>query len=131
MRLLMPSFSAAILIAVWQLAIPAANAQGEAPSPGLSTPSPEITDQKLDAAAAALQRVAFLQQTYRQRLAEAAAQPDKERIITEANNALTSAVSDQGLSLEEYSSILEVARNNPEVREKILQRIRPAQDDRK
>ena len=34
--------------------------------------------------------------------------------------------SDQGLSLEEYDSILEVAQNDPEVREKIRQRIRPS-----
>jgi hypothetical protein len=32
----------------------------------------------------------------------------------------------QGLSLEEYDSILEVAQNDPEVREKIRQRIRPS-----
>ena len=34
--------------------------------------------------------------------------------------------SDQGLSLEEYDSIPEVAQNDPEVREKIRQRIRPS-----
>jgi hypothetical protein len=38
--------------------------------------------------------------------------------------ALANAVTDQGLSLKEYDSILEVAQNNPEVRGKIRQRIR-------
>ena len=51
---------------------------------------------------------------------------DKERIANEAINALAKAVTDQGLSLEEYDSILEVAQNDPEVREKIRQRIRPS-----
>lgn len=36
------------------------------------------------------------------------------------------AVTDQGLSVEEYTSILVVAQNDAEVREKILQRIRPS-----
>jgi hypothetical protein len=36
------------------------------------------------------------------------------------------AITDQGLSVEEYDSILEVAQNDPEVREKIRQRIRPS-----
>ena len=57
-----------------------------------------------DAAAAALQRVAMLQQAYRQRIAQAGAQEDKERIAAEADTALTNAVSDQGLTVEEYVS---------------------------
>jgi hypothetical protein len=143
MRLLTQFLSAAVLMSAWFSSIPIANAQtqkgqAEAPSPGLSIPAPgSITDEKLDAAAAALERVAALQQTYRQRLAEVATQADqsgvqaeKERIVVEANNALTKAVADQGLSVEEYSAILEVAQNDPEIRGKILQRIRPSQNDR-
>ena len=49
-----------------------------------------------------------------------------ERTAFEAINALSNAVTDQGLSLKEYDSILEVAQNDPEVREKIRQRIRPS-----
>jgi len=37
-----------------------------------------------------------------------------------------SQIGDQGLSVEEYESILEVAQNDPDVREKIRQRIRPS-----
>jgi hypothetical protein len=48
------------------------------------------------------------------------------RIAIEAINALAKAVTDQGLSLKEYDSILEVAQNDPEVRGKIRQRIRPS-----
>ena len=69
--------------------------------------------------------MASLKQDYQQRIA-AAAPSDKERIANEAINALAKAVTDQGLSLEEYDSILEVAQNDPEVREKIRQRIRPS-----
>jgi hypothetical protein len=39
-------------------------------------------------------------------------------------SALAKAVTDQGLSVEEYTSILDVAQANAEVREKIRQRIR-------
>jgi Domain of unknown function (DUF4168) len=79
----------------------------------------------LQATSAAIERVASLKQDYQQRIA-AAAPSDKERIANEAINALAKAVTDQGLSLEEYDSILEVAQNDPEVREKIRQRIRPS-----
>lgn len=125
------SLLAAALMAGLYASVPTANAQkaqGEAPSPGLSSPAANITEQKLDATAAALDHVIRLQKTYQQRLAQAE-QADKERIVAEANDALTKAVADQGLSVEEYSSILEVAQNDPEVRGKLLQRIRPSQPD--
>jgi hypothetical protein len=35
------------------------------------------------------------------------------------------AVTDQGLSVDEYSTILQVAQNDPQVRDKLLQRLRP------
>jgi hypothetical protein len=76
--------------------------------------------------AAALQRVASLQKDYRQRLAEAEAPAEKERIVAEAHNEFTKAVTDQGLSVEEYASILDVAQDNPEIRDKLLQRIPPS-----
>jgi hypothetical protein len=121
MRVLMRSTAASLLIAAAFLFVPAANAQVQSSSPGLSEQPPNITDQKLDAAAA----VASLKQDYQQRIA-VAAPADKERILNEAVNALAKAVTDQGLSVEEYVSFLVVAENDPDVREKIRQRIRPS-----
>ena len=46
--------------------------------------------------------------------------------MDEALNAMRKAVTDQGLSVDEYDSILEVAQNDPGVREKIRQRILPS-----
>ena len=130
MHLLAGSVAAAALMAAWQFCIPVASAQDPSlsPPPGLSNPAPDISDQKLDAAATALARVASLKQEYLQRL-QAATASDKERIADEANNALTRAVEDQGLTVEEYNSIIVVAQNDPGVREKILQRLRPAGQD--
>jgi hypothetical protein len=117
--------AAVLIIGTGLMPLAAANAQVQPPSPGLSEQTPNISDQKLDAAAAAIEQVASLKQDYQQRIA-AAAPSDKERIANEAMDALTKAVTDQGLSVEEYDSILEVAQNDPDVREKIRQRIRPS-----
>jgi predicted TIM-barrel fold metal-dependent hydrolase len=130
MQILRRSMAAVLLIAGGLLGIPAANAQAQSPTPGAQSPAPgasdksaNIPDQKLDAAAAAIEKVAVLKQDYQQRIA-AAAPADKERVLNEAVGALKKAVNDQGLSVEEYDSILEVAQNDPDVREKIRQRIR-------
>jgi len=124
MRVLMRS-AASLLIAAGFFFVPGASAQVQSPSPGPSQQPQNIPDQKLDAAAAAIERVASLKQDYQQRIA-AAAPADNERILNEAVNALAKAVTDQGLSVKEYDSILEVAQNDPDVREKIRQRIRPS-----
>jgi len=73
-----------------------------------------------------MERVASVQRNYRQRIAEAKAPDEKERMVAEANKELTKAVTEQGLSVEEYTSILGVARDNPEIRDKLLRRIRPS-----
>jgi len=125
MRGLMRSTAASLLIAAGFLFVPAANAQVQSSSPDLSERAPNIPDQKLDAAAAAIERVASLKQDYQQRIA-VAAPADKERMLNEAVNALAKAVTDNGLSVEEYVSFLVVTQNNPDVREKIRQRIRPS-----
>ena len=125
MRVLMRSTAASLLIAAGFLFFPAANAQVQSSSPSLSEQPPNIPDQKRDAAAAAIERVASLKQDYQQRIA-VAAPADKERMLNEAVNALAKAVADQGLSVEEYVSFLVVAQNDPNVREKIRQRIRPS-----
>jgi hypothetical protein len=124
-RLMQPLALAAALSAAWLITVPGASAQTQPqgqvqPQSG----STSISDQKLDATAAAIEHVASLQESYRQKLAAAPAS-DKERIASEANTALKKAVTDQGLSVQEYTSILEVAQNDPKVRERLLQRIHP------
>ena len=99
------AFAAALLAATWQFS--AANAQ---------TPPARAT------AAAAMQRVASLKRDYLQQL-EAASPDDRPRIAGEAGNALEKAVTDEGLSVEEYTTILEMAQTNPQVRQKIIERM--------
>jgi hypothetical protein len=96
-------------------------AQGPSPSPSIS--ARDLSDQKLKAVATALERVSSLQDEYQQRIAQTEAPAEKERIVAEGNKELTKAVTEQGLSVEEYSSILNAARDNPEVRDKLLQHV--------
>src|SRR5262245_44291709 len=116
------------------LLMPGANAQMTAPqgrpqaqpphaqAPQGQSPSPTISDEKLDAAATAIGHVSSIRQNYERKISEA--QPsDKQRLTEEANNALEKAVIDQGLSVDEYNSIIRKAQNDPTVRQKLAQRI--------
>ena len=103
---------------------PAPIGHAQSPPQGNAQPAQNIPDQKLDRAAAALQRVIVLQQDYQQRIATAAP-ADKQRITDEANGALVKAVTDQGITVPEYNSILQVAENDANLRERILRRVQP------
>jgi hypothetical protein len=118
----MRPLAAAVLTAAWLLPVPASNAQAQSPAPAPAEQAAKVPDQKLDAAVAALKQVVTVKDSYQQRI-EAAAPPDRKGIVDEANNALVKAVTDQGLSVEQYNSIMVLAQNDPEVHEKILQRI--------
>jgi hypothetical protein len=86
------------------LLLPAGNAQMNAPQarppaqppqtqsprtqpPQSQSPSPTISDEKLNAAAAAVGQVATIRQSYERKIATAP-EPDKQRLAEEANDAL-------------------------------------------
>ena len=122
-------FCAMTLAAAGLLFTPAANAQNRSPSapspaaPGPTTAPANIPDNKLDAAAAAVKTVSDIADTYDQKLAQAPV-AEKERLVGEADAAMTKAVTDQGLSIEEYTTIMKVAQTDPVVRDKLLKRLK-------
>jgi predicted ATPase with chaperone activity len=111
-------------VAEAQMSPPQSRPQTQSPqTQSLPSPSVSISDEKLNAAAAAIGQVVTIRQSYEGKIA-AAAPSDKQRLLKEANDALQKAVTDQGLSVDEYNSIIRTARNDPAVREKLTQRIR-------
>jgi len=121
--------AAAALIVSGLIMTPAANAQMSPPqarpeqqSPQAQSPSPTISDEKLNAAAAAIGRVTSIRQSYEPKIA-AAPPANKQHMTEEANDAMKKAVADQGLSIDEYNSIIRTAQNDPSVRQKLTQRI--------
>lgn len=83
----------------------------------------QLSDEKLDKAAAAVGKVVALKQRYMERYA-AADDTDRPKIADEAQTELKKAVTDQGLSVEEYDGIMQVAQNDTSVREKLLDRLK-------
>src|SRR5260370_42512173 len=93
------SLAAAILTAGCYLSIHSVNVLAQSPPPGPSTSAPDLSDQKLSAVAAAIERVASLQKDYRPRFAGAEEPGEKERIVAGAHHDVTKGVTGQGLSL--------------------------------
>jgi len=125
MRPLMRPLAVLILAGTWLAGVPAANAQAPSPGPSEQAPQlPNIPDHKLDAMAAALDIMTGIRQDYQDQISKA--EPSaKGRLVDEANSALEKAVTDQGLSVEEFNTIVVVAQHDADVRQKIIQRLRP------
>ena len=119
-------FAAGLLIAPIVFA-PMANAQTASPdSPSVTTPSPSATpipDKKLDAAAAAAKKVVAVSDEYDKKIAQAP-EADKQRLSGEAKQAAIKAVSDEGLSIDEYATIMRTAQNDPAVRDRLIRRLK-------
>ncbi len=121
-------FCAMTLASAGLLLAPAAIAQTQTPSTPPATkpdrPAPaDISEKKLDAAAKAVKNVSTIRDSYEQKLNKAPAD-QKAKLADEASDAMATAVKEQGLSVEEYTSIIEVAQNDPVVRNKLLQRLK-------
>ncbi len=59
---------------------------------------------------------------YQQRVDQASGS-DKQQLVNEANGKMAKAITDQGLSVQEYTTIIVTAQNDPTVKEKLLQRL--------
>ena len=120
-------FCAMTLAAAGLFLAPAANSQTQTPSAPSTTkpaaPAADISEKKLDAAAKAVKNVSNIRDSYEQKLIKAPAD-QKAKLADEASDAMAKAVKDEGLSVEEYTNIIEVAQNDPVVRNKLLQRLK-------
>ena len=117
---------AALLGACVLLIAPAVMAQSQTPQTPQAAPASDISDQKLDAAAASIQQMAKVRQDYQQKI-DAASDADRPRLESEGTAALKKVVTDHGLSIDEYNSIITVAQNDPTVRAKLMQRLHAPQ----
>ena len=124
-HLIAPSVTA-IMLGMLAL-VPAVRAETAAPSPmqgqsaAPSVPNQKpVSDQKIGAAATAMEHVASLRQNYQQQLA-AAPESERQKIADKANTELEKAVTDQGLSVQEYNSILTAAQSDPKLRDQLIQ----------
>ncbi|HLY57029.1 MAG TPA: DUF4168 domain-containing protein [Stellaceae bacterium] len=88
-------------------------------------PQSQIPPQKLDAAASVVKDVNDLQRSYQPRIDAAASPADKQKVVGEEEQAAEKAVTDRGLTVDEFKQIMQVAKNDPNIRNEITRRMQP------
>ena len=103
------------------LAAPDQMSPAQAPSPSVApgAPGAPIPDGTIGKAGAALRDVAKLQQKYQGRM-DSATPEQKQGLSEQANAEAVQAIQSHGLSVQEYSTVVRTAQNNPQVKQRLL-----------
>lgn len=110
-------------------AAPAALAQEtqqQAPAPGVTAPAPttNLDEGKLKSFAVAYLQVDKIKKEYEPQIQQAKSDTEKEKIRTEASQKMVDAVNAvDGMTVQEYSSILASAQANPDLAQKLTNEI--------
>jgi hypothetical protein len=105
-----------------------AAALGLAPALALAAPDPSGPTASVPAkpdpatinkAGAALHDVALLQEKYQGKIASAPA-AQKQTLTTQANAEAVQAIQSRGLSVQEYTNVIRIAKNDPQVKQQLL-----------
>jgi hypothetical protein len=94
-------------------------ALGMAQTPGTQASPPAIPDQTIGKAGAALHDVAKLQEKYQGQM-DSASPEQKKGLSEQANAEAVEAIQSHGISVQEYTSVMRTAQNNPQVKQRLL-----------
>lgn len=93
------------------------------PAPGVESPAaaaPELDDGKLKSFAMAFLQVNKVTKQYQPQIAAAGTPEDQQRLRQEAGEKMVEAVNgSQGISVDEYNSIIQAAQTDPELAQRI------------
>lgn len=78
-----------------------------------------LSDGTISKAGAALHDVADLQRKYQGKM-DGASPEQKQGLSTQANAEAVQAIQSHGLSVQEYSNVVRLAQNNPQVKQRLL-----------
>jgi hypothetical protein len=82
--------------------------------------SADISDDLVSKVGTAAVRVVEIRQSFTPRLVAAQSQAERDSVEQEATSALVEAISDQGLSVDEYNEVVAAAQADPELEERLL-----------
>jgi transcription initiation factor IIF auxiliary subunit len=109
------------LITAGFLASPMAMAQGEQQAQPMpqQQEAPEVSESQINAFVEAYIAVSEVREEYTARLQEAEDQEQAQQLQQEANDAMTAAIEDNGMSIEEYQEVAMAVNADADVREQV------------
>jgi uncharacterized protein DUF4168 len=117
------ALAAAMVVAT--AAVPALAQQGgrdAAPpqTPGAGTQPSQLSDAMVQKVGKALRHAATIRQQYSER-AQSTSSPEQQQALTErAQTDMVKAISDEGLSVQQYNHVIQMAQADPTLKQRLL-----------
>jgi hypothetical protein len=89
-------------------------------APGAPSPNGEMSDAMVHKVGTALRHISAIRQTYEQRAKTANNQQQMQDLNNQAQNEMIKAISDQGLSVQQYQQAIQLAQANPTLRQRLI-----------
>lgn len=89
----------------------------------------DVSAEMVDAFAAAIVRIQEISDEWQQRLANAESAEQQQTMREEANREMLSAVEAQGISVEDYSRIANLASDDPALQQRINNAVQEIRDE--
>lgn len=104
----------------WPLAAQTGGSTSPAAPPGTPRAAAEIPDATVQKTGAALRQVANIQEEFSQRIQTAPAPEQRQQLVDQANRSIIQAITGQGLSVDEYNRVIQLAQADPNLRQRVL-----------
>jgi 3-hydroxyacyl-CoA dehydrogenase len=108
-----------VVLVAMAIALPAA-AQSRSDAPSGAISGANIPDATVGRVGAALRQVAQIEQTYSQRAQNANTQAEKQDISQQARGAAITAITQQGLTIDQYDQVITAAQSDPALKQRLL-----------
>jgi hypothetical protein len=91
-----------------------------------SAPQGEISDTLVQKVGVALGQITQIRETYAERFASVDSDDEKQAVETEAQTVMVEAISQQGLSVEQFNRVVTAAKADPDLEQRVLAAARAA-----
>jgi hypothetical protein len=88
-------------------------------APGTATQQGQVSDVMVHKVGMALRQNATISQKYTERMQSQSA-PEQQQLTQQAQAEMMQAISDQGLSVEQYNQVIQMAQADPSLKQRLL-----------
>jgi Domain of unknown function (DUF4168) len=89
------------------------------PAPGAVTQQGQVSDVMVRKVGMALRQTATIRQKYAERMHSQTA-PEQQQLTQQAQSEMMKAISDQGLSVQQYNQVIQMAQADPSLKQRLI-----------
>jgi len=96
-------------------------------APGAATQQSQLSDATVEKVGKALRSMATIRQEYTAKAQSTESQQQQKELADHADVDMVKAVSDQGLSVQQYNQVIQMAQADPNLKQRLLSVAQPSQ----